>query len=87
MTFDNLIHRFFEFIQIAFWAIAEAENKLRVPCEHFKHRYLELNQVAFWVGQEAENEFRVTCDPLKHPFFTSLKKHFGLVKRKKMSSQ
>jgi len=32
--FDNLNHRFFDCIQIAFWAGQEAENEFTVPCNH-----------------------------------------------------
>ena len=54
-----------------------------MPFETFKHCFYDLTQVAFWDGQEAENEFKVTCEPLKHRFSTSIKLHFGIVKRRK----
>jgi len=34
VTFDNLNHRFFDFIQIAIWAGKEAENEFSVPCNY-----------------------------------------------------
>ena len=54
--FDNLNHCFFDFIQIAFWATPEAQNKLGVPCDPLKHHFFDLTQVEFWVGQEAESD-------------------------------
>ena len=41
MTFVNLNHIFFDFVQIAFWASVRAENGFAVPCNHKK--------VAFWL--------------------------------------
>jgi len=32
VTFDNLNHRFFDFMHIAFWAGVEAENEISLPC-------------------------------------------------------
>ena len=69
VTFDNLNHRFFDFIQIEFSASPLVQIKLRMPSEPLEHRFLELIQVAFSDGQEAGNEFKVTCDTLKHFFF------------------
>ena len=53
--FVNLNYRFLDFIEIAFWASPEAQNKLRVPSKPFKNHFFDLTQVAFWVGQEAGN--------------------------------
>jgi len=63
MSFKTLKHRIFNFIQIAFWASPQFQNKLRVPCETLKHRLFDLTQVAFWVLQEAENEFKEHATP------------------------
>jgi len=53
-TFDNLNHRFFDFIQITFWASSEAQNELKVPCEPLTHRFFDLAQVAIWVGKDCK---------------------------------
>jgi len=34
VTFDNLNHRFFDLIQIAFWVGQEAANEFPVPSNH-----------------------------------------------------
>ena len=54
VTFDNLKHGFFDFIQIAFGAGQEAENKFAALCNHYKIAIF-FTQVAFWAGPEAEN--------------------------------
>jgi len=33
-TFENLNDRFFDFIEISFWAGQEEENEFAVPCNH-----------------------------------------------------
>ena len=33
-AFEVLNHRFFDFIDIAFWGGQEAENELTLPCKH-----------------------------------------------------
>jgi len=38
VTFDKLNHRFFDFIQIAFWAGQDVEIEVAVPCNHKKNR-------------------------------------------------
>ena len=81
VTFDNLNHRFFDFIQIAFWVIPEAQNKLRVPCETLKHRFFDINQVAFWDGQEAENESKENATPWNIDFFNFTHVTFWVVLR------
>jgi len=34
VPFEDLYHRFFDFIQIAFLGGQEAENELTLPCNH-----------------------------------------------------
>jgi len=34
VTFEDLNHRFFEFIEISFWDGQEEENEFAVPCNH-----------------------------------------------------
>ena len=72
---------------LAFWEGQEAENEFKVTSEPLKHPFLDLTKYAFSAGQEDENEFQVLRDPFKHPFSTSTISHFGLVKRKKTSSE
>jgi len=66
--FENLNHRFFDFIEISFWACQEAENELAVLCNHYKSSFNDIRQVSFWAGPEAENRLNVPCGPLKQRF-------------------
>jgi len=59
-----LIHRFIDFIQVAFWADKMVENKFALPGDHLKKRFLDFNLVVFCAGQEADNEFKKTCEPM-----------------------
>jgi len=63
MSFETLKIRFFDFIQISFWASRQVQNELRGQCETLKHRFFDLTQVAFCVGQEAENKFKEYATP------------------------
>ena len=48
-----------DFIQVAFWAGQNAENKFKMPLDHLKYRFLAFTQVVFWAVQEADNEFKL----------------------------
>ena len=45
----------FDFIQIAFWASPEAQNKLRVTCEPLKHHFFNHRKSNFWLAKKPNN--------------------------------
>jgi len=46
----------FLFNQVALRAGPEADNKMKVACDHLKHRFLDLTKVVFWTCKEAEKD-------------------------------
>jgi len=64
-AFDNLIHRFFDFIQIAFWGGHEAEICSQVLANTRKFALLNSPKSYFWAVPKAENRLKVPCGPLK----------------------
>jgi len=59
-AWENLKHRLFDLIELAFWAAQGAKYEFKVLWEHLKHRF----QFAIRVSQEAENEFKISMGKL-----------------------
>ena len=57
MPRQPLKHSFFDLTQVAFSDGQEAENELKMSCDHLKHRFLDLTKVEFGAFQEAEDDF------------------------------
>jgi len=57
MPREPLKRPFFDLTQVAFWDGQEAENGLKMSCDHLKHRFLDLTKVEFGAFQEEENDF------------------------------
>ena len=57
MPREALKHPFFDLTQVAFWDGQEAENELKMSCDHLKHRLLDLITVEFGAFQGEENDF------------------------------
>jgi hypothetical protein len=51
-----LKHCFLDHIQVAFWAVQEAENEAAGPGDLLKHFFLDLAKVALSAAQKVENE-------------------------------
>ena len=57
MPREPLKHPYFDLTQVAFRDGQEAENELKMSCDHLKHRFLYLTKVEFGGFQEGENDF------------------------------
>jgi len=47
VSFEDLNHRFFDIIEIAFSAVHNAENELLLPCNYEKNHFFNFYRVAF----------------------------------------
>ena len=83
----HLNRRFINLKKIRIFGWSTSKKLLQFDIWQLESSLFRIHQFEFSPSPEAENKFRMPFLSLKHRFSTSGKSHFGMVKRKKLSSK
>ena len=87
VTFDNLKHRFFDFIQMEFSASPEVQKSWEYFQSPWNIAFSNSSKSHFRMVKRPEMSSKCHANPWNITFSTSPNSHFGLVKRKRTSSE
>jgi hypothetical protein len=67
-SFVTFKHLFFDFTEVAFYDVQNADSEFSGPFAYLKHNFRDFVQVAFLDAQVAENVFQLPFVTFKHRF-------------------